>query len=216
MHRLVPLLAAAAIWLPPPPALALPLISEACYDAAGSDDGLSFVELYGAPGSDLAGYTLEGVNGADGAVGPSLALVGLIPADGLFVVADLLTGGGTLVPGADLVLNFDLQNGPDSIVLRLGALIVDALAYGAFGPGDVGAGEGAPALDPAAGSSVARRFANVDSGDNAADFEALAVPTPGSAPLAVSAPEPAAVGLALAGLGSLGLGVAPRAPRRRR
>jgi hypothetical protein len=214
MRRLVPLLAAAAAWLPAPAASALPVISEVLYDAAGSDDGLSFVELYGAPGTDLAGYRLEGVNGADGAVGPSLALAGVIPADGLFVLADLLTGGGTLVAGADQILNFDLQNGPDSLVLRLDALIVDALGYGVFAAGEVFAGEGAPGPDPAPGASVARRFADVDTGDNAADFEALAVPTPGSAPLAPSAPEPAALALALAG--SLGLGLAPRASSRRR
>ena len=32
-----------------------PLISEVYYDAVGSDDGLSFVELWGAPGTDLDG-----------------------------------------------------------------------------------------------------------------------------------------------------------------
>jgi hypothetical protein len=203
MHRLVPLLAAALAL--PAPASALPLISEAFYDAVGSDDGQSFVELHGAPGTDLAGMLLEGVNGADGAVAPSLALAGVIPSDGIFVVADLLTGGGTLVPGADLILNFDLQNGPDSIVLRLGATILDALGYGAFGPGDVFAGEGAAAPDPPAGSSLARRFADVDTGDNAADFEVLAAPTPGSAPLAVAVPEPGAAPLALAALGLAGI-----------
>jgi hypothetical protein len=211
MHRLVPLLAAALAL--PAPASALPLISEVFYDAVGSDDGRSFVELYGAPGTDLTGMLLEGVNGADGAVAPSLALAGVIPSDGIFVVADLLTGGGTLVPGADLILNFDLQNGPDSIVLRLGATILDALGYGAFGAGDVFAGEGAAAPDPPAGSSLARRFADVDTGDNGADFAVLAAPTPGSAPLAGAVPEPGAASLALAALGLAG--VPARSLRRR-
>jgi hypothetical protein len=97
---------------------------------------------------------------------------------------------------------FDLQNGPDSIVLRDAAgAIADALGYGVFGASDVFAGEGAAALDPPAGQSVARRFADVDTGDNAADFIALEVPTPGSAPL--YAPEPApllAVGMGLCAL----------------
>ena len=43
------------------PALALPLISELFYDAVGSDNGQSFVELYGAPGASLEGLVLEGV-----------------------------------------------------------------------------------------------------------------------------------------------------------
>ena len=33
------------------PAFAVPLLSEVYYDAVGVDDGQSFVELYGAPGS---------------------------------------------------------------------------------------------------------------------------------------------------------------------
>ena len=43
---------------------ALPLISEVFYDAAGSDNGKSFVELYGTPGSSLDSFVLEGVNGS--------------------------------------------------------------------------------------------------------------------------------------------------------
>ena len=44
------------------------MISEFFYDAVGSDDGLSFVELYGTPGASLTGLFVEGVNGANGAV----------------------------------------------------------------------------------------------------------------------------------------------------
>ena len=73
------------------------------------------------------------------------------------------------------------------------------------------AGEGAPAADPAAGASLARRFADVDTGDNAADFVTLDTPTPGSAPLAV--PEPASASLLGAGLAAL---VAGCGRRRRR
>jgi hypothetical protein len=35
----------------------------------------------------------------------------VIPADGLFVVADEQSGGGTLVANADLLASFDFQNG---------------------------------------------------------------------------------------------------------
>ena len=104
--------------LAPATSQALPLISEAFYDAVGSDDGLVFVELYGAPGASLDGLLIEGVNGSNGAVGPVLALSGVIPADGFFVVADDRGDGSTDVANADLVLNFDFQNGPDSSVRR--------------------------------------------------------------------------------------------------
>ena len=173
----------------PAPAHALPVISEVFYDAVGSDDGLSFVELYGQPGASLDGLVVDNVNGANGAVGPSLALSGTFPASGLFVVADATAAGVSSVAGANLLLDFDFQNGPDSIVLRLGDSVLDAVGYGVFAASEVFAGEGAPAVDPAAGASLARRFADVDTGDNAADFISLAVPTPGSAPLA-SVPEP--------------------------
>jgi hypothetical protein len=96
---------------------------------------------------------------------------------------------------------FDFQNGPDSIVLRLGEVIVDALGYGVFGVDDVFAGEGNAATDPSAGSSLARHFADLDSNDNALDFGALEVPTPGSALVVV--PEPATAVLLLTGLGGL-------------
>ncbi len=118
-------------WLPPfvtglvlvlllagAPARAFPLISELFYDGVGGDDGQSFVELYGTPGGSLDGLVLEGVNGSGGGVTVSIALSGVFPADGLFVLADVDGGGTTLVPGADGLADFDFQNGPDSVVLR--------------------------------------------------------------------------------------------------
>jgi len=88
----------------------------------------------------------------------------------------------------DALADFDFQNGPDSVVLRDGAVVLDAVGYGVFGAGEIFAGEGAAAEDPPAGSSLARVFADVDTDDNSADFERLDVPTPGFAVLSV--PEP--------------------------
>jgi hypothetical protein len=189
----------ALLLLAPGTSQALPLISEAFYDASGSDDGLVFVELFGTPGSSLDGLLIEGVNGSNGAVGPLLSLSGVIPADGFFVVADDRGDGMSDVANADQVLNFDFQNGPDSIVLRDASGVIDALAYGVFASGEIAAGEGSPAPDPAAGSSLARVFANLDTDDNAADFVALDVPTPGTGPLA-PIPEPTTAALMAAGL----------------
>ncbi|MBW2271989.1 MAG: hypothetical protein JRG96_01860 [Deltaproteobacteria bacterium] len=195
------------------PATATPLISELFYDAVGSDNGQSFVEIYGQPGSDLTGLTLEGVNGSNGAVGPVIELAGTIPADGIFVVADMDGDGLSLVAEADQLANFDFQNGPDSVVLYDGDAVLDAVGYGDFDPEEIFAGEGMPAPDPPAGSSLARVFADVDSDDNSLDFEALDVPTPGSAELQ-SVPEPGSALLGSAGL--LGLAFLGRRGRGRR
>lgn len=211
MHRCglwVALLLGGGGWLPAS-STALPLISEVFYDATGSDDGLGFVELYGPAGASVDGLRLEGVNGANGDVTATVALTGVFGPDGLFVVADDQGDGTSLVAGADWVANFDFQNGPDSVVLRdADDLVLDAVGYGVFGAGEVFAGEGAPAPDAPADSSVARLFADVDTDDNAADF-AVAAPTPGSAPLA-NVPEPGTAALLAGGLAGLA-----RAGRRR-
>ncbi|MCG8591086.1 MAG: PEP-CTERM sorting domain-containing protein [Proteobacteria bacterium] len=185
-----------------------PVLSEVFYDAVGSDNGLSFVELYGTPGTSLDGLVLEGVNGAGGAVGPVVALAGVIPEDGFFVLADVDGAGETAVPEADARANFDFQNGPDSVVLRGAVGVLDALGYGSFTGGDVFAGEGQAAPDAPAGSSLARHFADVDTDDNAADFAVSDAPTPGFGPLA-PVPEPGTGGLVALGL--LGLALCPRA-----
>ena len=165
-------------------------ISEVLYDAVGSDNGTVFFELYGAPGTSLEGWRVEGVNGADGAVGPIVTLAGQIGSDGFFVVADS-DAGATQIANADQLANFDFQNGPDSVVLRDAVgTILDALGYGVFGATDIFAGEGSAAPDGAAGQSLARLFANRDTNDNLADFALLDVPTPGTGPLAL--PEPVA------------------------
>ena len=100
--------------LAPASARALPRSSEVFYDATGSDNGKSFVELYGAQGTSLDGLVLEGVNGSNGAVGPILTLSGVIPEDGFFVVADD-RGDGLLV---------DAGQDQRRLALKLGQLLL--------------------------------------------------------------------------------------------
>ncbi|MFP8879785.1 MAG: hypothetical protein VCE43_10165 [Myxococcota bacterium] len=178
---------------------AVPLISEIHYDAVGADNGQTFVEIYGEPGSEVDGLLLEGVNGANGNLGPTIALTGIFGPEGIFVVADDVGDGTSIVLGADQIANFDFQNGPDSIVLRDADEILDAVGYGSFGLDEVFAGEGNPAPDAPAGSSLARVFADVDTDDNEADFELREFPSPGSAEL-LSMPEPRPIALLTLGL----------------
>ena len=131
MHRIAhhgagALLAFAVLSSLPSKAAALPIISEVFYDAVGTDDGQVFVELYGAPGTDLTGLVVEGINGSNGAVTDSIALSGVMPMNGFFVVADALADGTTLVEDADLIGSFDFQNGPDSVVLYDADAVLDA------------------------------------------------------------------------------------------
>ena len=187
----------AALLVGPAAANALPLLSEVFYDATGSDDGEVFVELAGTPGASVDGWIVEGINGSDGSSTVRLTLMGAFGADGLFVLADTDAAGATRVPGADQLLSFDFQNGPDSVVLLdADGRVLDALGYGVFDAGEVFAGEGTPADDAPAGSSLAR-VDLFDRGDNGLDFRVLDTPSPGVGPAPV--PEPVGMlGLALA------------------
>lgn len=184
------------------------VISEVLVDADGSDNGKVFVELFGDPGTDLGGLALQEINGSGGGVTRTTVLSGIIPADGVLVIADDDGSGATQVPNADLVVQLTLQNGPDSLQLISGASVLDALGYGDFGAGDVFAGEGVAAATGLAGESLARLSPWLDTDDNAADFSLLSPPTPGSVPAAVSAvPLPASLWLLGSGcLGLIGLG----------
>jgi len=183
------------------------LISEVMYDAAGADAGAVFVELYGSPGTVLDGLVLEGVNGGDGSVYQSVALSGTIPADGVFLIGDDVGDGTSLISNADLVLDVDFQNGPDSIVLRDAGGVLDALGYGDFSTA-LFAGEGSPAPDVPGGWSLARLDPRSDGNDNAIDFTALDQPTPGQVPVS-AVPLPPALALFLSGVAGLS-GIARR------
>jgi uncharacterized protein (DUF2141 family) len=166
------------------PARCLPpaglLIAEFAYDSAGSPDTETFVELVGPPGMSLDGVAIVGVNGNGGAVYHQITLSGTIGARGRYVVAHPQSSGAILAAADMLDSKVDYQNGPDSIQLRYGAVVLDAVAYGTFGSGDVPAGEGAPAMVAGVGLSLSRDRSDSDSNNNAVDFRAVA-PTPGTA-----------------------------------
>ena len=181
------------------------LISEVVYDAAGTDAGNVFVELYGTPGTSLDSFVLQGINGSNSATYKEVFLAGVIPADGVFVIGDDLGGGTTAVPNADFIADVDFQNGPDSIQLSDGLAVIDALGYGDFSSAFF-AGEGTAAPAATNGASLARIAGLIDSDDNLSDFEVLSNPTPGSVPVS-TVPVPAAAWLFASGLGMLGVGV---------
>jgi len=129
----------------------------------------AFVELWTAPGTSLAGYTLVrlGDNGTDA---ESLNLAGTVGSSGLFVVADP-TAAGAVASAADqrhVMVAAALSN--TSFQVRRGNAVLDAVALGTFVAPQVSAGEGRPVAAPATGNSVARDGQQTDTGDNLADF----------------------------------------------
>lgn len=166
------------------------LINELYYDASGPDtNGVLFVELRGTPGADIGGYRLHCVNGEGGVITESITLPdsAVVPDDGLLVIADGMTGNlqTTQVAEADLVDNFDPQNGPESVQLvdPTGKLI-DLIGYGAplpvYGENGLPMYEGTPGPDAPAGQSVSRLAGAADTDNNASDFVMNTVPSPGS------------------------------------
>jgi len=183
---------------------ATPVISEVLYDAVGVDNGYVFVELSGTPGDTLSGLSLQGIKGSTGLSYVTLNLSGTFNANGVFVLADNSGDGTSKVSNADLILNFDLQNGPDAVQLKSGGSVIDALGYGMFGAGTFFAGEGAPAPGTAPGQSLTRRYADIDTNDNAADFIVQSAPTPGQV---FAAPLPGSLWLLMSGvLGTVAVG----------
>lgn len=154
------------------------VINEVFYDGPSTDTN-TWVELKGTPGMSLDGYAVVGVNGNGGVDYNTIALTGYaIPADGYFLICQNASDPG----GADLVTNLvDYQNGPDSIQLRLGAAVIDAVGYQAHGPNDIFAGEGSPAPDQTPPNSLARCPDGFDSNENSTDFRLDPTPTPGIA-----------------------------------
>lgn len=176
------------------------VIQEVLYDGPGTDPDDVFTELYGTPGTDLTGWTLSGINGADGQVYRSIDLSGLvIPDDGILVIATS-SANLELALERDFIANVDWQNGPDAVQLAYEGQLADALQYG--DAGIYNAGEGAFAPDVSDTFSLSRDQFGTDTDDNLSDFIA-GEPTPGRGPAVV--PLPAAAWMFSSGLGLLGL-----------
>ena len=156
------------------------VINEVLYDAEGSDQEV-FVELWGEPNTILDGMTLIGINGSNGSEYKEIYLTGMIGDDGYFVVAHP-EATGAIAEAADMTTHkVDYQNGPDSLQLRYGGKVLDALAYGDFGDTETSAGEGESAPDVSnPGQSLGRQVDGADSGDNASDFVVISEPSPGA------------------------------------
>lgn len=177
---------------PKPEVVGAVVLNEIYYDAVGSDtDGVLFIELFGEPGLPIGGCRVQFVDGGDGSLEDAVTLSegALIPEDGYYVIADSLTGfpDATSVLGADLVDNFDPQNGPDAVQLIDNAgILVDAIGYGegivAIAENGLAAFEGMSALDVVNGHSLERKEPGLDTGNNLEDFIEREVPTPGSGP----------------------------------
>jgi len=176
------------------------VLNEIFYDATESDtDGHLFIELYGTPGMTLGGFKVSFVNGSDGKLYDTITLPveAAMPVDGFYVIADAKTGESTAsnVADADLIDNFDPQNGPDAVqLLDASGVLLDAVGYGegsmAVAENGLSSFEGAPAVDAVSGQSLERRETGVDTGDNAQDFVAIESPTPGSQHATASTPDP--------------------------
>ena len=191
-----------AISFIPGQVMALPVIQEVFYDAAGGDATHVFTELYGIPDMNLDGWKLLGINGFNGSTYRTIQLAGaIIPDDGLLVIATLSAAGNVLAH-RDFTANVDWQNGPDTVqLLNPLNIIIDALQYGDAGAKN--AGEGTPALDVSAGRSLSRDAFGTDTNNNLADFVNLATPTPGVGPNANPVPEPTTLLLLSTGIAAL-------------
>jgi len=164
------------------------IINEILYDVPGSDtDGDVFIELVGDAGGDITGYKLYLVNGEDGVIKDTIKISenAIIPDDGIFLIADAKTGQSEVsdVVGADLVDNFDPQNGPDCIQLvDENDTLLDAIGYGEpiIGTAENGLAcfEGTPTPKVSSGQSLSRT-GGIDTGNNSSDFSMLEVPAPG-------------------------------------
>ncbi len=156
-------------------------ISELDYDQPSVDDA-EFVEIVNTAAceAELATVTLELVNGGDGKVYASYALMeagARLAPDGRLVLGDPGVLSGLAADVLRMPLKTaGLQNGPDGVRLVLGGRVLDGVAYEGV---VAGTGEGSPTKADDAELALSRCPEDFDSGDNGLDFQ-LKAPTPGA------------------------------------
>jgi hypothetical protein len=161
-----------------------PVINEVDYDNP-STDLTEFIEIYGVPGTDISGYSVEGITASDGSTYATYTVPAAttIPADGFYVM------GAATVANVDQVIGVQdlIQNGtPDALVLKdSGSAIIDAIGYEMENtPGSLPASsyEGTGLHGGAnfgAQVSIGRKVDGKDSDDNQDDFDIMK-PSPGA------------------------------------
>ncbi len=174
------------------------ILSEVLYDAAGSDDGLEWIEIYNAGSSavDLSGYSL-GWGGSDYTYGV-LQLSGTIQPGATFVVGGPTSSSSNGSPAYDQVANFspDVQNSgstADGVALFdvpaaqvTGSTVpIDAVVYGGSNTNglidETGSANAPEVGDAPSGSSIERL-------DLAGTWHIQSAPTPNSTPFGGPAP----------------------------
>jgi len=163
------------------------VINEIDYDQPNTDTA-EFIEILnaGASAEPLAGWDVQLVNGANGAV---YGTIGLASAGASLAAGEYLVIGAatllTALPPATKSIAFanasdNVQNGaPDAVLLRRNGVVVDAVSYEGVMAGITEGATSAP-TDSTTGSIG--RFPNgVDTDENGADFVFTASSTPGAA-----------------------------------
>ncbi|MBN2185538.1 MAG: lamin tail domain-containing protein [Candidatus Krumholzibacteriota bacterium] len=151
------------------------VINEVYYDHPGVDSGWEFIELLNMSDSaiDLSGHTLEAVDGRTGIP----RFLWASPAGLILDKAEiLLIAGECRVVPDYLILQGDIENGPDGIRLCRSDSVIDRVGYGELEVEDLY--ESIPAVDAEDGFSLARKPDGHDSNINCNDF-VEAHPTPG-------------------------------------
>ena len=160
------------------------VVNEIDYDQP-STDVAEFIEIVNAGDTpaDLAGVSLELVNGNGGAVYATISLPATSLEPGAYFV---VCGDAANVANCDLDVSPSsnlVQNGsPDAVALTFGGEILDVVSYEGAVAAPYSEGAGAPGDSGASGEDfkgISRRPDGADTDDNAADFIVACI-TPGA------------------------------------